>query len=121
MSFHLFVGDLHAYRPDDCLQVVHSLVAAVAAVADYHGGFTLPLIVQVVDGVLQLGRDAPVALRGNEDERVQVGDAAGSGAGVFVDVLVCRLDMLGDARFIEKREAVRFEVDEVKPAVVGLW
>jgi hypothetical protein len=97
------VDDAHAHRPDHCSQVFRTLVATVAAVCDDYGGLALPFMVQVVDGVLELGGDTPVALGGDEDEGVQIGYAPRPDAGMFVGVLLGRLDLLGDARFVEKR------------------
>ncbi len=56
------------------------------AVADDEGGLAAPLVGEVVDGVLDGGRVAPVVLRQDEDEGGGAGyfEALGEGVGVRV-------------------------------------
>lgn len=67
------------------------LPAAAAAVGHDPRGLALPLVEQVVEGVLQTGWDALVVLRGDEDEGVVLTYLGGPGAGVFVTVAGCRV------------------------------
>ena len=99
-----------AYHRPDLLGALH---AAVAAVGDDQGGLALPLVEEVVDGVLELGGDAPVALRREEDEAVVRGHVPGPLARVLVRVAIGRPDPVRDAGLVEDGQVVVFQVDEV--------
>ena len=106
--------DTHAQGPaDDGPDLLGAAHAAVAAVRDDEGGLALPLVEEVVDGVLELGRDAPVALGREEDEGIVRGDLPRPHAGVLVLVVFGRCDAVWDAGFVEDGEVVIFEVDQV--------
>ena len=109
----LLLHDAHTkgseHRPD----MPGSFIAAVAAIRDNHSRFAFPFVEEEVDSVFELSWDAPVALGGQEDEGIKAGDATSPYAGVFMLVVLGRLDSIWDARFIEDGEIVVFEIDQV--------
>ncbi len=74
------------------------------AVADDEGGLAAPLVEEVVDGVLDGGRVAPVVLREDEDEGGVAGDFDAPGAGVRVLVGGWGGELGGDVGFVEEGE-----------------
>ena len=105
--------DAHTDSAEHGADLLGALHAAVAAIRDYEGGFALPLVEEVVDGVLELGGDTPVALRREEDEAIVRGHVPGPHARVLVLVTVRRVDPVRDAGLVKDRQAVVFQVDKV--------
>ena len=97
------------------VELLGGCVAALNAVRDDDGRFALEFVVQVVDGVLQPGGDAPVVLRRDEDEGVQALYAGGPCTRVFVRVARGAFsDLRGDVRLIEEREVQSCDIDVVE-------
>ena len=96
------------------LQLGSTLRPAVAAIRDEQSRLAPPLVEEVVDGVLELGGDAPVPLRRDEDEGVAGCDTTRPDPGVFVRVVFGRLNLLGNAGLVEDGETLLREVDAVK-------
>lgn len=86
----------------------------MTAVADDHGGLPAPLVEQVVDGVLDGGRVAPVVLGQDEDEGGVLLDLAAPGARVRLAVVGGVGDLGGDGGFVEEGEVPGGQVDEVE-------
>ena len=105
--------DAHTDSAEHGADLLGALHAAVAAIRHYEGGFAFPLVEEVVDGVLKLGGDPPVALRREEDEAVVRGYVPGPHARVLVLVTVRRVDPVRDAGLVKDGQAVVFEVDKV--------
>ena len=105
--------DAHTNSAEHGADLLGALHAAVAAIRDDEGGFALPLVEEVVDGVLELGGNTPVALRREEDEAIVRGHVPGPHARVLVLVTVRRVDPIRDAGLVKDRQAVVFQVDKV--------
>lgn len=103
----------HAQAAEDRPQLVSALAAAVPAVGNEQRGLAGPLVEQVVDAILQLRGNAPVALSGEEDERILRRDALRPGACVLVVVAVETLHELRDHRLVKDGQVVLRDVDAV--------
>lgn len=53
---------------ENLTQLAHSFHAAVTIVANNHSGLSMPLMDQIVDGILDHGGISPIIGRQNEDE-----------------------------------------------------
>ena len=102
----------HIHSLQHLLQLRRRLPSPVPAVADNHGRLAVPLVEEVVDGVLDAGRVAPIVLRGDEHEGGMGGDFGGPALGVAMRVLVRRVDLGGDSGLVEEGEVPLGEVDE---------
>jgi hypothetical protein len=106
--------NMHAYTMQDLPQLARSLDTAVATVADNHGGFPMPFMEKIVNGILDDGRIAPVVLRQDEDERSVFLDLFAPGAGMGLGVVGAIGDLRGDGRLVEHGEVPGGQVDEVQ-------
>jgi len=107
-------GPLHrpyAHPPQHLPQLRRRLAASPPAVADHQAGLALPLVEQVVDGVLEAGRIPPVVLRGDEDERVARCDLRRPLPRVGVRVLRRAGDQRRQLRLVVQRQVPIAEVD----------
>lgn len=91
--------DAKAHALENLLDLVRGQLAALDAVGDDGGGLAVPLVLEVVDGVLCAAGDTVIVLGGNEDVGVVGGDLGGPLLGVVVDEgasggHVCRHDGL---------------------------
>lgn len=65
------VQDAHAERATEYFsQVGGALGASVATVSDKHDRLVSPLRVEMIEGILEFAGDAPVVLRGEDDEGI---------------------------------------------------
>ena len=90
-----------------------SFRASVTTIRDNHGRFALPFVEEKVDGILELGRDTPVALGGQKDESVIAGDVPTPYAGVLVRVVFRRLDSIGNTGLVKNGKIEVFQIDEI--------
>ncbi len=82
------------------------------AIADHHGELAFPLIEEVINGVLDAGRVAPVVLWGDEHEGRIGAYLERPALRVGVSVVTGRVDLGGDAGLIVEAEVLYGEVDE---------
>ena len=105
------VDDVHAQPHEHLAQLVRALAASAPAVADNHGGLAVPLVEELVDGVLERRGVPPVVLGADEDECVLRRDGAAPLTGARVGVVVAR----GQARGLDGVLVLReLPVEEVE-------
>ena len=86
----------------------------MASVAHNHGRLALPLVVEVVDGVLDSGRVSPVVLRCDENECVVALDLHAPGTGVSMVVFSVVEDLGRNIGFVVEREIPILKIDDVQ-------
>lgn len=96
------------------LEVSSALIAAVTTIAHDHGWLVLPLVEQVVNGVLQPCRDAPVVLGRHKDEAVEGSDGPSPHARVLVLVVLDGKDARRDGWFVVEGQVECRHVDELQ-------
>ena len=109
----LFFHNAHTNGSHDGLDVPSGFLAAVATVCYNHARLAFPLVEEVVNRILQLGGDTPIALGGEEDKSIIAGNAPSPDTSMFVRVVFGRLDSIGNTGFVEDREVVIFQINEV--------
>lgn len=107
----MLLGWDHVHSAQDLSELACGSATAVTTVTHDHGRFPLPLIVKIIDGVLEHGRVTPVVLGADEDEAVVALDLLAPRAGVFVRVLGVVVDLGRDVGFVEEWKVSLREVD----------
>lgn len=105
---------LHTKALEHLMQLLGGLATAASAVAHDHPGLSLPFMVEIVDGVLDARRIAPVVLRGDKDECRMRGNLLGPLPGQLVRVFLRRVEERWDARFVVQGEIPGREIDQTQ-------
>lgn len=95
-------------------QLLVAFATAMTSVAHNHGRLALPLMIKVVNGVLEDGRVSPVVLRRDKDERVVTLNLLAPGTGVSMIIFGVVGDLGWDIRFVEKGKIPLLKVDDVQ-------
>ena len=118
-KLHVLLGGNHMNATQDLSQLCSCSAAAMASVAHDHSWLALPLVVQVIDGVLENRRVAPVILWADEDEAVVALDFLAPFAGVGVCVFGVVMNLRGDVGLVEEGKIPLGEVDDLEGRLQG--
>jgi hypothetical protein len=109
------VGQFQADRAQHVRQLGRALIAAVATVGDDQRRLVAPLVIEMVDGVLQRGRIAAIVLRRHEHHTGGVSDTFAPSPRGFVDIVVP-----GGNAWLVEAEAELANVDHLERGVADL-
>lgn len=104
--------DPKTHALESLFDLVRGHLAALDAVGDNGGGLAVPLVLEVVDGVLCASRDAVVVLGGDEDVGVVGGDLGGPLLGVVVDEGASGGDVCGHDGLVKDGQLEGVDVDD---------